>query len=69
MEYIFCRNPLSYEEILGWRGFSFEQSHELKKNPAIRSIEALALEVDNGTYGIEESERIISNVVSKQKGY
>ena len=25
-EYITCRNPLTYEEILNWRGFSFEIS-------------------------------------------
>lgn len=68
IEHIFCNNSLTYEEILNWRGFSFEQSTSIAKHP-LGSMTALQTEVENGTYGIEESERIIANVLSKKKGY
>ena len=60
IELVFCRNQITYEEILSWRGFSFEQSHVLKQAEPIRTIETLVFEVENGTYGIEESDRIIA---------
>lgn len=66
--HIVCNNPLSYEEILNWRGFSFESSHTIDAAP-IRNIGALLIDVENMLYGMEESERIINNVLSKQKGY
>lgn len=59
MEHIQVRNPLTYEEILGWRGFSFETSRT-------RDMYADYLARD-GEYGIAESERIIDNVVCKGK--
>ena len=71
MEHIFCHNPLSYEEILNWRGFSFETSRlttlREQRQEFAKSLDAGT--EDNGRYGIAESERIISNVISKQKGY
>jgi hypothetical protein len=68
MEHITCKNPLTYEEILNWRGFSFETSRQIAMS-SIKSAFGLMVEVENMTYGIEESERIISNVLSKQTGY
>jgi hypothetical protein len=68
MEHIICRNPLTYEEILNWRGFSFEVSRTLASDPVTNIVE-LAVVVEDNTYGIEESERIIANVLSKTKGY
>jgi hypothetical protein len=68
VEHITCKNPLTYEEILNWRGFSFETSREIAKS-SIKSMLGLMVEVENMTYGIEESERIISNVLSKKVGY
>jgi hypothetical protein len=70
-EFITCKNVLTYEEILNWRGFSFETS---RIETTREQRKAYAASVDNGTedngrYGIAESERIIANVVSKTKGY
>ena len=71
MEHIICRNPLTYEEILNWRGFSFEVSRlhsrrEQRKHYAECLVDGT---VDDGRYGIAESERIINNVWSKRKGH
>ena len=67
-EYIFCRNQSTYEEILSWRAFSFDTSHSLITLPIKNTID-LAAVCEDSVFGIEESERIINNVLSKQKGY
>ena len=68
---ILCHNQCTYEEILNWRGFSFEISRlttlREQRQDFAKSLDAGT--EDNGRYGIAESERIINNVLSKQKGY
>jgi hypothetical protein len=65
-ELITCKNVLTYEEILDWRGFAFETSQKMTRREQRQDF---AAGTHDGMYGIEESERIIDNVVSKQKGY
>jgi hypothetical protein len=65
MEHIYVRNQCTYEEILSWRGFSFETSRTLVLSPVICTRDLVEV-VEDSTYGIEESERIINNVLSKQ---
>ena len=70
-ENIFCNNPLTYEEILNWRGFSFETSRLQTHREQRKAFAASLVDggLDDGRYGIAESENIINNVVLKQSTY
>lgn len=64
MEFISCKDALTYWRILSWRGFAFETSRLLSNEEQREGFYTY-----NGPYGIEESDRIIANILSKQKGY
>ena len=71
-ENVFCNDSLAYEGILNWRGFSFEVSR-LQTHREQRKAFALSIVdggwLDDGRYGIAESDNIINNVVLKQGTY
>lgn len=60
---IICRNPLTYEEILNWLGFSFETSREFERRAI--TIADVATILEDGEYGIAEANRIMDTVASK----
>jgi hypothetical protein len=62
--YQFPEDSLAYEEVLNWRGFAFETSHTASW-VAQRKLFAERLdtgELDDGQYGIWESDRILNRV-------